>query len=155
MKKMLFARALTAIFVVFLTVPVTVQAKRVSPEKAGQLAQRFAESKQGSRTKANVRLKHTAVKQAQKPTGGTRGTLRRSPAPQDDDTLYYVFNMNESNGGGFVIVAADDVANPILGFSSGGTYDDSDLPPNFVYWMDYLSRQIAGEMVGGRSGSGA
>jgi len=139
----LFAVLFAVIVAVVLTVPVSVFAKRVEPEKAEKLAQRFAESRQrqhGRPGRADVRLKYSARRQGH---GG--GGLRRGAAQQGtaaDDVSYYVFNINESDNGGFVIVAADDVVKPVLGYSDNGKYDENDLPPNFVYWMEFLQSQI-------------
>ena len=40
--------------------------------------------------------------------------------------IYYIFNIDENEG--FVIVAADDIVIPILGYSGDGAYD-----PNIQY----------------------
>jgi len=60
----------------------------------------------------------------------------------DDAPAYYVFNENESPRGGFVIVAGNDIARPILGYSENGHFDEDNLPPAFVYWMESLQGQI-------------
>jgi hypothetical protein len=119
---------IVAIFSVILAVPA--EAKRVEPEKAKKLAQNFVESKRGHWAKADIRLKHTAKKRKQK-------------REQEETALYYVFNVNEAQGGGFVIVAGDDAVKPVLGYSDSGNYDENNLPPNFAYWMDFLGEQIA------------
>jgi hypothetical protein len=41
-----------------------------------------------------------------------------------------------------VLVAGDDVIKPILGYSDNGNYDENNLPPAFVYWMDCLQEDI-------------
>jgi Leucine-rich repeat (LRR) protein len=138
----LIRHTIVAFSIAFLAVPAAVQAERVEPEKAEKIALRFAESKQGSQAREKVRLKHTAVKRAQRTVGGGSGTLQHSPMPPKDDTLYYVFNMDESANGGFVIISADDVTRPVLGYSANGNYNENYLPPNFAYWMDYLQEQI-------------
>ncbi|MDR2581645.1 MAG: C10 family peptidase [Fibromonadaceae bacterium] len=116
--------------------PVAVQAKKVELEKAERLAQRFVEKKHGQRAKENVRLKHAAKRQKQK--AGVR-MLQSEP---EDIVHYYVFSINEDSNGGFVIVAGDDVVKPVLGYSDNGNYDESNLPPNFAYWMSHLQQQI-------------
>ena len=145
--KKIFKLTVVAILAAFLVAPIAVQAKRVDPERAEKLAQRFVESKHGPgpQARTDVRLRHAGVRQRQmqRPGGGTGGSAQHSPMPVQHDTLYYVFNINETTGGGFVIIAADDVAMPVLGFSTNGIYDENNLPPNFAYWMDYLARQIA------------
>ena len=117
------------------------QAKKVPPEKAEIVAQRFVESKRGLSNKpVAVRLKHTA-------TGKHERELRNDPqfpsTPAVQDTaFYYVFNIDEDAGGGFVIIAADDAVQPVLGYSDNGHYDENNLPSNFAYWMDYLQQEI-------------
>jgi len=137
----MFRFAAAAVCAVIFLVPAALQAKRVEPQKAEKLAKRFAESKHGQGARDNVRLKHTSKRQGQRPGGGTN---RMSPMPQDEqDVYYYVFNINENAGGGFVIVAGDDAVKPVLGYSGNGSYDENNLPPGFAYWMDYLQQQIA------------
>jgi len=121
---------IVAIFSVILAMPVAVQARKVEPEKAKKLAQNFVESKRGPWVKADIRLKHTAKKRKQK-------------HEQEETALYYVFNVNEAQGSGFVIVAGDDAVKAVLGYSDNGNYDENNVPPNFAYWMDFLGEQIA------------
>ncbi len=58
---------------------------------------------------------------------------------KDGLTTYYIFNFN---AGGWVIVSADDAVAPILGHSSDGTLDNSNINPNAQWWMDQYSNQI-------------
>ncbi|MBD5183722.1 MAG: hypothetical protein HDS97_02360 [Bacteroidales bacterium] len=48
----------------------------------------------------------------------------------------------EFNGGGYMILSADDVASPILGYSDNGRIDASNISPELKWWMDEYSRQI-------------
>ena len=136
MGRFLKVLAMTLVFAV------GVWAERVSLDKAESLAQRFVESKheqhdgqkRGQQEKPNVKLKYTA---AQKQGQGT-GTR----AAQEDNALYYVFDVEDGGIGGFVIVAGDDVAKPVLGYSENGNYDENNLPPAFNYWMGYLADEI-------------
>ncbi|MDR0304784.1 MAG: C10 family peptidase [Chitinispirillales bacterium] len=137
----IFKIAAAICIAVVLAIPITTQAKPVELKDAQTMAQRFTESKRGQSTKANVQLKHTAKKQGQKPGGGSVSGNVAQSAP-DDIASYYVFNINEDAGGGFVIVAGDDAVKPILGYCENGSYDENDLPPNFAYWMNYLQEQI-------------
>jgi len=61
----------------------------------------------------------------------------RSDSP---NVSYYVFNINDNQG--FIIVSGDDIALPVLAYSDKGKYDESQLPPNFVYWMNGLEAEI-------------
>lgn len=46
---------------------------------------------------------------------------------------YYVFNIGNQNG--FIIISADDINVPIIGYSTEGSYNPNDLPDNFKAWM--------------------
>ena len=56
------------------------------------------------------------------------------------EALYYVFNMNQQQG--FVIVSANDIATPILGYSLQGIYNQENMPPNFEAWMNDIAEAI-------------
>jgi len=53
--------------------------------------------------------------------------------------VYYIFNFSNS---GFVIVSAEDVVIPILGYSLDGYYSNSNQPENFVNWMEHYKKEI-------------
>ena len=53
---------------------------------------------------------------------------------------FYVFNV--SNGNGFVIVSADDNAQPILGYSDEANFNASDIPKNTQKWFELYKNQI-------------
>ena len=52
----------------------------------------------------------------------------------DDNSLLYVFN--QAGGHGFVIVAGDDAAEPILGYSTEGSFSYENMPDNLRYWLE-------------------
>ncbi|MCH5345888.1 MAG: thiol protease/hemagglutinin PrtT [Muribaculaceae bacterium] len=54
----------------------------------------------------------------------------------------YVFNRRQA-GSGFVVVAADDVATPLLGYSDTGEVDPANMPPSLVSWLAGYSDEIA------------
>lgn len=56
------------------------------------------------------------------------------------DASYYVFNINEDDG--FIIVAGDDRALPILAFSDQGGFDVESVPPTMRSWLSRYSSQI-------------
>lgn len=61
---------------------------------------------------------------------------------QTEFTEFYVFN--NQNGGGFVLVSADDIAHPILGYSDNGSFrTDVELPVNVRGWFKGISREIS------------
>lgn len=56
-------------------------------------------------------------------------------------TAYYVFKGDRSNSG-FIIVAGDDRAPAILGYSDSGTFDAAAVPPAMQEWLDGYAAQI-------------
>ena len=53
-----------------------------------------------------------------------------------EDDIYVI----ERQGGGFVIVAGNDAASPILGFSFENNFRTEGMPDNVRWWMDHLRR---------------
>ena len=51
----------------------------------------------------------------------------------------YVFN---NEGGGFLVVSADDAAAPLLGYSDTGSFDADAMPPAMQYWFDCYGAEI-------------
>ncbi len=64
----------------------------------------------------------------------TENTVKGSP-------VYYVFNNSQQKG--FIIIAGDDAALPILGYCTKGQYDKNKLNPTFLKWMEGYKKQIA------------
>jgi hypothetical protein len=54
--------------------------------------------------------------------------------------VYYVFNINDK---GFVIISADDICYPVIGFSFESSYSPSNQPEGFAYWMNERKKEIA------------
>jgi hypothetical protein len=54
--------------------------------------------------------------------------------------VYYIFNINDK---GFVIISADDVCYPVIGFSFESSYSPSDQSEGFVFWMNGRKKEIA------------
>lgn len=52
---------------------------------------------------------------------------------------YFVF---EKEGGGFVVVSADDAAAPVLGETGAGVFDKGAMPPALVWLLGTYERQI-------------
>ena len=55
----------------------------------------------------------------------------RDITEQTEFSNIYILNTN----GGFVIVSADDMAKPILGYSSQGSFDPENIPVNAKNWL--------------------
>jgi hypothetical protein len=108
------------------------QAERVDAEKAEKVARSYARRTPRLSTQQNFRHIRTVSKRVQRKSVALRS------ASQQDDPMYHVF---ASDGGGFIIIAGDDVALPVLGYAGEGTYDESN--PNLAYWMETLAQEIA------------
>ena len=67
----------------------------------------------------------------QKGSGHKSGTEFYDITAQTEFSNIYIFNTN----GGFVIVSADDVAKPILGYSQQGTFTPENIPINAKNWL--------------------
>jgi len=59
---------------------------------------------------------------------------------RDGNSVYYAFNFID---GGFVIVSADDLFTPIIGFNTEGTYSETDAPENWKWLMNQFADMIA------------
>jgi len=59
---------------------------------------------------------------------------------ENNDTLYYI--LNDTINKGFVIVAADKRAWPILGYSTEGSFNEKKQPEAFTVWMENRKREI-------------
>lgn len=53
---------------------------------------------------------------------------------------YYVFD--NTGGPGFVIVAGDDVAMPVLGYSFEHEFSKDNLPANLKAWLEYMRDEV-------------
>ena len=104
------------------------QAKPVDPQKAEQVALSHLQSESRFKNKHAIRLQSARTRTAP-------GLRSASP-----NASYYVFNIDENQG--FIIVSGDDVAFPVLAYSDKGTYEESNLPQNFSYWMSGLESEI-------------
>lgn len=69
-------------------------------------------------------------------------SVHRAPrAKGQDDSPYYVFDMDAN--GGFVIVSGDDRTRSIIGYTESGNYDENNLPENMKSWLQMVSDRIS------------
>ncbi len=68
-------------------------------------------------------------------------TLVYTGSSNRGEACFYVFNVGDH---GFVMVSADDVYRPIVGYSDEGTFDADNINPELAYML--------GELISGRSG---
>lgn len=67
-------------------------------------------------------------------------TLTHSIADSNGCNALYVFNQAQRKG--FVILSADDISTPILGYSDSDNFDNTDVPPQLESWLGEYARQI-------------
>ena len=77
--------------------------------------------------------------------------MKETPEPENTSSLraqgrngnaepeYYVFNNPQ---GGWVIIAADDRINPVIGYSDNGSFSISDMPESVQWWMDGVAQTV-------------
>jgi hypothetical protein len=58
---------------------------------------------------------------------------------QNSLPVFYVFNINNN---GFVIVSADDIATPVLGYSYESDFKANSVSPNLQYWLSGVKKTI-------------
>jgi len=57
----------------------------------------------------------------------------------DSKKPYYIFNLD---GGGWIIVADDDINAPVLAYSEKSSLNPYNLPPQFKWWLDGVSKEL-------------
>lgn len=62
-------------------------------------------------------------------------------AENSNDPMLYVFTNADKNG--FMVVSADDVAKPLLGYSDNGTFSVNNVPENVQWWLNEYAAQIS------------
>lgn len=103
----------------------TATAKVVTPETAASLARKFMTAKG---------MPVTDVQRFQ-PAGMTGRHAATTEAP-----AYHIFHAAGQKG--LVIVAGDDIARPILGYTFNADEDIDDIPPAMQWWLEEMERQI-------------
>ena len=104
----------------------SVLAEPITQEQARQKAERYLAKRSGSRKLAAVVNK--------KKLSPIRATSTQQEA------TYYAFNRGDNEG--FVLVAADDRVEGVLGYTDEGEFDYNEIPDNMRSWLDAQERQI-------------
>ena len=110
-----------------LTLAVNAWADKVTPQQAAAVAEHYlaADSPLTKSSQRAIRLTGTW------PQGQTKSSAQ--------DPALYLF---ERDGGGFVVVAADDVSLPVIGYSTTGRLSKGELPCNLRYMLDWHASMI-------------
>ena len=86
-----------------------------------------------SKVAENFYMRNSLVKLA-------NAVLTYTGTSADGSATYYVFNIN--NNDGFVIIAADDVVSPVIGYSTTGSFRVPAASSNIYYWLADRAKQI-------------
>ena len=104
-----------------------VNARPVNVSQAKYVGQQFVQANfEQSRQSADLTLVYTGT--------STRG-----------EVCFYVFNVGND---GFVMVSADDVYRPIIGFSDEGAFDAENINPELAYMLGELMDARSGKLTG-------
>lgn len=108
----------------------------VNASEAAQIAQEFLSSNCGevATRSLNLDLAYTAEDSSSLIPGKTRGAAD-CYAP-----FYHVFTLGET---GFIIVAGDEAAKAVLGYSLTNKFDVSDIPANMETMLRFYSSEIS------------
>lgn len=111
--------------ILFVLTYIQLWSKQVDPAEALQVAEKFIKkninSIQHREISSQLRLVYTAESEVNK--------LKKNHSQK----YYYVYNIGTKQG--FIIISADDINYPIIGYSNSGYYDVANLPDNFQSWM--------------------
>lgn len=66
-------------------------------------------------------------------------SMRQTLRGEDGSATLYIFDIDEY---GFILVSADDLVEPVLGYSFNGIYDETRISPNFRHWLEGCSADI-------------
>ncbi len=106
-------------------------AKQVDVNYAEKVASNFlaGKIKVRSNTGLSLKLVHTAKSESKLRSTG------------EETAYFYIFNIGNNNG--FVIVSADDINRPILGYSFKGHFDMERIPDSLKDWMKNVELNMA------------
>ncbi len=94
-------------------------ANPVSQEKAKEVALKFMQN-------------NTSIKSSE-------ATLAYTFESINDNPYLFIFNVADK---GFVVVSADDLIGPVVGYSTEGIFSSDDISPEFAYYMSCFTEKI-------------
>ena len=103
----------------------------------------LAESAPVSREQALQKAQAFVAQKSRMTKGRTLKLARQSPRlqqAQQDDAYSDVFNVGDADG--FVVVSGDDRTPAILGYATGGTFNETVMPENMKAWIEGYERQL-------------
>ena len=114
------------VFLLFVLMALSASAENIPLDKARSMALEFFRSKRPQLAVDKLQMVYDGETDVSRSAGA-------SPA-------LYIFD--NPDGKGFVIVAGDDLAEPILGYSYEHEFPENNLPSNVEAWLQSLRKQI-------------
>lgn len=113
----------------FISIALFAGARQINSNEAAAIAKEFLNSSTGvTKAEASVNVRRVQAKDASQ--------------NEADHQPYYIFNAADNKG--FVIIAGDDRAKKILGYSATGTFDPDNTPPQLAAMLIQYSDMING-----------
>ena len=125
-------KKITLSLIVFLFIAWSVDAKIRTQTEARELAGDFLQKSKSSQMKAPSAINRIELSYL--------CSVNESKNATNDLPLYYVYNIGENAG--FVIVSADERANPILGYADSGSFNINYIPENFRNWLNFYAKEL-------------
>ncbi|MBQ5895720.1 MAG: thiol protease/hemagglutinin PrtT [Bacteroidaceae bacterium] len=120
----------TALLLSSLFLTITVFANPIDPEKAGEIASDFWNSK-FQHAQAEHLILQSPAKMAK---AGSRIIIK------ENNPQYYIYAPD--NNKGFIIVSGDDALAPVIGYSTEYTGENSEMPAALVEWLNEYSMYV-------------
>lgn len=114
-----------SLFIFFLMAAVVMNAANIDKVAASRVARTFASEKG-----LMMNLQQEPIVYST-----TAGTMDAASAP-----VFYAFNAADEKG--FVLVAAQDCEDNVLGYCTSGTFSADNLPSNMRFWIEGMSREM-------------
>lgn len=73
----------------------------------------------------------------------TRGASQDLLFTQKDGNRNVAYVLDGTYGGGYLVVAADDVLPALLGYADSGEFDAANIPPAMKAWLEGYGRQLS------------
>ena len=112
--------------ILFAFFSLTAFAEKIPQGKAREIALEFFGRRPEGRSVSQLRMVYD-------------GESAQSRAAGNDPAL---FVFDNPTGKGFVVVAGDDAAVPVLGYSYDNEFPEGELPPNLEDWLQAMKKQV-------------
>lgn len=113
------------LFLLFIFTYLQLWSKQVEQDEAKRVAENFINNNISDLQQRNISFQLNLVYTAKNEENKSK--------KNHSQNYYYVYNIGNKQG--FIIISADDINYPIIGYSTSGYYDINNIPENFRLWM--------------------